>query len=283
MTTQLKKHSHKILTFCLTLFFLFSSCDKLNGDQTVDGLKEALRVGTNKATTMLGKENGYLKDEAVKILLPEEAQTTFKVVNAISNNSAIKAAVSALGINLTADMQSTLETAFNRAAEQAAPEAAGIFVSAINSMTIADGKNILFSSNNEAATDFLRSTTYSGLQTAFNPIINESMKSVKVSMGSSELNTIDAWKSFAQQNNKLSDAISNNTAIKTALSFLPTEQQNTIKSIQTVDENLGDYVVGKALNGIFTKIGVEEYKIRTDANARVNDLLRDVFGQLDNN
>ncbi len=283
MATTLKKHSHKILTLCLTAFFCFGcSEDLFNGDnQTVNGLKEALRVGTNNATSMLGKEDGYLKDEAIKILLPEKAQTTFKVINAISSNSAIQSAVKAFGVDLTADLQTTLETAFNRAAEQAAPEAAGIFVSAISNMSISDGKDILFSSNNEAATGYLKTNTYSGLQTAFNPIINESMKNVNVTIGSTQYNTLDAWKFFAQQNNKLSNAISGNATIKLLISALPTEQKNTINSIQHVEEDLGNHVVGEALNGIFTKIGAEEYKIRTDASARVNDLLKNVFGQLD--
>ena len=35
------------------------------------------------------------------------------------------------------------------------------------------------------------------------------------------------------------------------------------------------------LNELFNKVAVEEEKIRTDASARVTDLLKDVFGQLD--
>jgi hypothetical protein len=56
---------------------------------------------------------------------------------------------------------------------------------------------------------------------------------------------------------------------------------DAINSIQTVNTSLGGYVTDRALDGLFKKVAVEEEKIRTDASARVTDLLKDVFGQLD--
>ena len=70
----------------LILFLTVFSCDVLNGalddiqldelteTEVIEGLKEALVVGTDTSTNVLGSVNGYLKDEAVKIFLPEEAQ-----------------------------------------------------------------------------------------------------------------------------------------------------------------------------------------------------------------
>ena len=42
--------------------------------------------------------------------------------------------------------------------------------------------------------------------------------------------------------------------------------------------DLGDYVTGKALDGMFLMIAREETKIRTDPLARTSDLLKTVFG-----
>ena len=56
---------------------------------------------------------------------------------------------------------------------------------------------------------------------------------------------------------------------------------NKIDAIQAVNTNLADYVTGKALDGLFSKVAVKELDIRTNAAARTTDLLKKVFGQLD--
>lgn len=48
-------------------------------------------------------------------------------------------------------------------------------------------------------------------------------------------------------------------------------------SKESVD--LDHYVTNKSLDGLFTMIGQEEKKIRTDPAARVTDLLKTVFGE----
>jgi len=40
-----------------------------------------------------------------------------------------------------------------------------------------------------------------------------------------------------------------------------------------------DYVTGKAVDGMFVVVGEQEKKIRTVPAARVNDLLKNVFGK----
>ena len=42
----------------------------LTQNEIISGLKEALIVGTSNSTTLLGKKDGYYKDDLVKILLP---------------------------------------------------------------------------------------------------------------------------------------------------------------------------------------------------------------------
>ncbi|MDR1729508.1 MAG: DUF4197 domain-containing protein [Prevotellaceae bacterium] len=302
MTTQLKKHAHQILTFCLTLFLL-SGCSEdtlkniLNNDKTVDGLKEALKIGTQNATGMLGKNGGYYNDPTVFIDLPPEAKTTIEtaskvagIINVVNSIPLVNTLIQNSGVDLSAfssDLSGNLISAFNRGAEKAAPQAVNVFVEAISKMSINDGKKILFNSNNEAATDYLKENTSASLAIAFSPIINETISEINVGVGNEKYNALNAWKLFAEQNNKLAELIQsskfqdvlNNPMVSIALSD---SQISAVKSIQPTDTDLGSYVVGKALDGIFTKIGIEEYKIRTDANARVNELLQDVFGQLDN-
>jgi len=43
--------------------------------------------------------------------------------------------------------------------------------------------------------------------------------------------------------------------------------------------DVDQYVVGKALEGLFHVLGEEEKKIRTNPTARVTELLKEVFGK----
>src|SRR5688572_2775770 len=46
----------------------------LTNDEIISGLKEALSVGSNNAGDKLSKPDGFFKDQAIKILMPEEAK-----------------------------------------------------------------------------------------------------------------------------------------------------------------------------------------------------------------
>ena len=45
--------------------------------------------------------------------------------------------------------------------------------------------------------------------------------------------------------------------------------------------DLDEYLTNKALDGLFLKIEAEEKRIRKDPMARVNSILKRVFGSLD--
>ncbi|NJM94507.1 MAG: DUF4197 domain-containing protein [Cytophagales bacterium] len=71
-----------LLGLCLTTLMACEEVGKLLEETTggqlseaevVAGLKEALSKGTDTSSSVLGRANGYFKDEAVKILLPAEA------------------------------------------------------------------------------------------------------------------------------------------------------------------------------------------------------------------
>ena len=52
--------------------------------------------------------------------------------------------------------------------------------------------------------------------------------------------------------------------------------------MKKVDTDLPTYVTGRALNGLFYQVAQEEQKIRKDPAARVNDILKKVFGRISN-
>ncbi|MCQ2219449.1 MAG: DUF4197 domain-containing protein [Paludibacteraceae bacterium] len=260
----------------------FTSCDEDSINQlfgegdTVEALKQALSIGAEAASNELGKEDGYLQDSIVRIAMPSEANAVFDVVNALQKNEAGRTILKALDIDK--NLESTMTTLINRAAEDAAPKAVNIFSSAIKNMTMTDGKNILFGANN-AATTYLHDNTYTGLVKAFNPTITESLGNVK--FGGYDANS--AWEAVSGIYNKITDykATSAGNIALGLLKVADSGTYNKINSIQAVNANLADYVTGKALDGLFTKVAVKELDIRTNAAARTTDLLQKVFGQLD--
>jgi hypothetical protein len=133
--------------------------NNLTSTQISSGLKEALNLGVTEGVKKLGVTDGFLKNEAVKILMPEKLRV-------------IDTKLRAFGLGSLADQGVKL---LNRAAEDAVTESAPIFTKAITSMTITDAKNILLGGDN-AATNYLQTKTQSQLFTAFQP-------KVKVSLG----------------------------------------------------------------------------------------------------
>ena len=138
-----------------------TSSSNLSSSEIVSGLKEALSIGAQKSGDKLSAKDGFFKDAAVKILLPEQVRN-------------VENKLRMLGLGKTVD---NAELSLNRAAEDASNAAAPIFLSAIKKMTVTDALNILRGSDT-AATGYLRKTTSPELITAFRPIIEESLKKV---------------------------------------------------------------------------------------------------------
>ncbi|WP_291119874.1 DUF4197 domain-containing protein [Flavobacterium sp. UBA6135] len=126
-----------------------------------NGLKEALNNGIDKQVSTLTKVDGFFKNEAVKILLPDE----LKVVDS---------RLRSMGLSSLADEGLKV---LNRAAEDAVKEATPIFVDAVRQMSFNDAKNILMG-NQTAATSYLQNTTSNALYSKFNPVIKNSFSKV---------------------------------------------------------------------------------------------------------
>ena len=130
----------------------------LSNDKVISGLKEALTAGVGKAIKTLGSRNGFLNDETVRILMPEQLQKADKILRAVGQGKIMD--------DFTASM--------NRAAEQAVPEVSDIFTDSIVNMSITDATDIL-NGGDTAATDFFRRTTSDKLMTLIKPHVKKSM------------------------------------------------------------------------------------------------------------
>ena len=126
-----------------------------------NGLKEALNNGISKQVSKLTATDGFFKNEAVKILLPDELKAVDKKLRQI-------------GMGKLADEGLKV---INRAAEDAVKEATPIFVDAVKQMTFTDAKNILMG-NESSATTYLQNTTSTALYAKFNPVIKNSFTKV---------------------------------------------------------------------------------------------------------
>ncbi|MFY7729163.1 MAG: DUF4197 domain-containing protein [Flavobacterium sp.] len=133
----------------------------LSESDIAGGLKEALNNGVTKQVTKLMAEDGFYKNDAVKILLPEELQKVDKKLRQIG-----MASLADEGIKL-----------LNRAAEKAVGDATPIFVNAITGITFTDAKNILMGADN-SATVYLQNSTNKPLYAKFSPTIKTSLDEV---------------------------------------------------------------------------------------------------------
>ena len=147
---------------CETAKSILDSVGTTNGSLTnaevIDGLKTALRLGTDSATNKLSAVNGFYKDALVKIVMPPEAQKVEKTLRDVGFGGVVDKAVLSM----------------NRAAEDASKYVGNIFVDAIKQMTIQDAFSIL-RGGNTAATDYLKEKTTAQLTAAFKPIISKSL------------------------------------------------------------------------------------------------------------
>ncbi len=163
----------KLLTF--TIIFQLLSCGELQqvidqlpqeqsgigNAQIAEGLRQALDKGIDKQVSKLTQQDGFLKNELVRITLPAELQKVDKTLRDIGLGSLADEGLKVL----------------NRAAEDAVGEATPIFVNAVKGITFNDAKNILLGSD-DAATKYLTGQTEADLYKKFSPVIKSSFEKV---------------------------------------------------------------------------------------------------------
>ena len=189
-------------------------------------------------------ENGFFNDATFKLLLPPEAKPVIDNIKLIPGGQELvdKAVLS-----------------LNRSAEDAVLQATPIFMTAIKNMTFSDVMNVLFGADN-AATEYLKSHTYTDLKMAFAPKVNESLEKPLVA----NISTIETWNLLSNGYNSIASS-----------------PIGLIAGLKSFNTNIADYVTEKALNALFIKIAEEEKAIRTNPVERVSTLLQRVYGQLD--
>ncbi len=246
----------KILVFAVLLVIVSGCAELMNVLQTVspvplteeevvNGLKEALMTGAKNSAQKLAAENGYYGDEAIKILLPDDAKMILDNISKLPG-----------GDKLVQDVILRI----NRAAEDAAKEVAPVFINSVKQMTIKDAFNILNGADN-AATSYLRSTTYSELYALYKPKIQASTEKKIVG----NISTKESWVALTGKWNSLANSVAGRLA-----------------SLKPVNSDLDDYLTNRALSGMFMKVEIEELKIRKETSARISPILQRVFGSLDN-
>ena len=201
---------------------------KLSSEEIVNGLKEALTIGVKAAGTLTSAADGFNKNKLIRVPFPEDAKK-------------METSLRKVGMGKKVD---EFEVALNRAAEQAAKEAAPIFINAVKQMEVTDGLNIL-KGNDDAATVFMKSKTNADLYAKFKPVIVKALKSVDITKH---------WTPLVSRYNK-------------------------IPLTKKMNPDLEDYTTKKAIEGLFKMLALEEMKIRNTDAARVTDLLKKVFSE----
>jgi hypothetical protein len=202
----------------------------LTSDEAVAGLREALVQGTRFAVDQLGREGGFLDNAQVRIPMPQSLSWVEKSLRMAGQEQ--------LADEFVASM--------NHAAEQAVPEAADIFVTAIQQMSLADA-NAILTGPDDAATQYFRTHTETALTARMHPIVAEATANAGVT---------------AAYKNMLSSAGG-------LTGLLPTGATD-----------LDGYVTDKALDGLFLMVASEERRIRANPLARSTELLKKVFGSV---
>ena len=149
--------------------FTEKQVQSLSTGEIADGLKEALRVGTENVVRQLGKADGFNADKAIHIPLPAQLAVVQSTLDKIGMGSALQ----------------DIEAKLNHAAEEATPQAKTLFWNAIREMSIDDVKRI-FNGADDAATSYFKEKTNAPLKAAMQPIIDQKL---------SEIGVLQAYKS----------------------------------------------------------------------------------------
>ena len=131
--------------------------------KNASGLKEALMIGTDHAVDLTGTVDGFLKNEAINILLPDSLRTAEKGLRLVGMGAKID----------------EFELSMNRAAEKAVPAARNIFKDAVTQMTFDDVRKIM-TGGNTSATDYFKTKTAEKLSASFRPTVESAMDDVGV-------------------------------------------------------------------------------------------------------
>lgn len=139
------------------------SLSDLTDSEASDGLKTALEKGALAAISLLGRKDGFLSNEAVRIPLPGYLEDASKLLKTFGQGKRVD----------------ELVTAMNRAAETAVPMAKDLLVGAVKSMSVTDAKNIL-TGGDTSVTAFFAGKTRDPLSVQFLPVVTRATEKVSL-------------------------------------------------------------------------------------------------------
>lgn len=137
------------------------SINDLSNSEASQGLKAALEKGAIAAINLLGKTDGFLGNEKVRIPLPRYLDDASKLLRTLGQGARLD----------------ELVTSMNRAAEAAVPMAKDLLVGAVKSMNVTDAKKIL-AGGETSVTNFFSEKTREPLGIKFLPIVTKATAKV---------------------------------------------------------------------------------------------------------
>jgi len=192
------------------------------------GVRAALERGATAAVGLLGRTDGFLGNELVRIRLPSALEKAARLLRATGQ---------AQGVD-------ELVTAMNRAAEASMAEARPLLVNAIKAMSVEEALTIV-RGGQTSVTDFFSAKTRQPLGEQFLPVVTRATAKV----------------GLAERYN----AVAGKAA--------------SLGLVKGDDANIQQYVTRRALDGLYTMIGVEEKKIRADPVGTGSAILKKVFSR----
>ena len=137
-----------------------SLADLSNADAS-RGLKTALEQGAQAAVSLLGKPDGFLGNDKVRIPLPGYLNDDSQLLRTFGQGQRLD----------------ELVTSMNRAAEAAVPLARDMLLGAVKSMNVADAKKIL-AGGDTSVTSFFSEKTREPLGVKFLPVVTKTTEKV---------------------------------------------------------------------------------------------------------
>lgn len=225
----------------------------LSSVQIDAGLKQALSIGAKRAVALLGKQGGFLNDPSVRIPLPGLLDKVGQALRAAGQGRYVD----------------QFEQAMNQAAEDAIPKTLGIVQNTVQNMTLTDARGIL-SGGNDAATEYLRQHAGKALSAAIEPIVARTTDSVGVTAAYKRM--MSAY-----------EGVGGSAALSGALGGIG-KQLGGLGGLlggngSQQSLNLDQYITSRTLDGLFTKLAVEEKAIRQNPVQRSTELLKQVFSR----
>ncbi len=147
------------------------SAHALSEGDAASGIRTALERGAVAAVGLLGRENGFLGNERVRIPLPDFLEDAARLLKATGQRKRVD----------------ELVTSMNRAAEKAVPLAKGMLVDAARKVSVEDAIRIVRGSAT-SVTEYFAEKTRDPLGLKFLPIVTEATQKVALA---------DRYNSFA--------------------------------------------------------------------------------------